>query len=82
MNLFATFASGLLNHIMLSGQINKPATLAFGLTSTPPTLNSITEVTNAGAYARQSLAPNGFPTPNNWSFPNILSGIVYNRRTK
>lgn len=79
MNIYHTYASGILNHIFLSGTIGKPATIAFGLTSTPPTQNSITEVTNAGAYARQALDPNSFPSTNNWDFPNILSGIVYNR---
>lgn len=79
MNLYATFASGILNHLVLSGQLNKPSTMAFGLTSVPPTQNSIVEVTNAGAYARQAYAPNAFPSTNNWDFNNILSGIAYNR---
>ncbi len=58
MNMFATFASGVLNQYVLSGTLNKPAVLAFGLTTIIPTLNQVTEVANVGGYARQVYGPN------------------------
>lgn len=81
MNIYNTYASGILNHIFGTGILSKPATLAFGLTSIPPTNSQVTEVANAGGYARQALTFNSvaFSATNaNWSFPTLLSGTVYN----
>jgi hypothetical protein len=84
MNLYYSYASSLLSLVCGTGVEGKPATLAFGLTSVAPTNNSITEVSNVGAYARQALAPNSAGVPfsgvnSNWNFPTpIISGICYN----
>jgi hypothetical protein len=80
MNIYNTFGSGLIDLVFGSGYHTKPATLAFGLTTTPPTNNSISEVANAAGYARQVLAPNtgAFGPGQNWNFPVVLSGIAYN----
>ncbi len=81
MNLYNTYASGFVDLVFGSGLHTKPATLAFGLTTVPPTNTSITEVANANSYARQVLAPNSTSfqaLTANWSFPILLSGISYN----
>lgn len=73
MNMYSTFASGVLNQYVLSGTLNKPATMAFGLTTVAPTLNSITEVANAAGYARQSYGPNTVATTY-WDYNIPLTG--------
>ncbi len=81
MNLYNSSASGLVNHFLGSGVFSKPTGIAFGLTTVPPTNNSITEVANAAAYARQNYGQNTttFVAVNAlWSFPLELSGIAYN----
>lgn len=81
MNIYYPYASGLLDLVFGSGFHTKPATLAFGLTTIPPTNTQITEVANANGYARQVLAPNTVPFSGvnaNWSYPVLLSGIAYN----
>ncbi len=73
MNMFATFASGVLNQYVLSGTLNKPATMAFGLTTVVPTLNQVTEVANVAGYARQSYGPNTVGTTF-WDYNIPLTG--------
>lgn len=75
-NMAAYLSSGIMMAIFKSPGSITPATLAFALTSTPPTVNSYTEITNANAYARQSL-PSG-STGQNWSFAYPNSGMVFN----
>lgn len=81
MNLFNSTASGLITHFLGSGVFVKPSGIAFGLTTTPPTNSSITEVANANAYARQNYGQNTGPfnaVNALWSFPLEGSGIAYN----
>ena len=80
MNLYNTTASGLIQHFFGSGIYSKPATIAIGLTSVPPTNNSITEISNANGYARVNIGQNSTAFGSNaiWNFPTELSGIVYN----
>ena len=77
MNMCATFVSGILNQYVLSGTLNKPATMAFGLTTVPPNANSITEVPNTAGYARQSYGPNTV-SQTFWDYNIVLTG-AYNR---
>ena len=73
MNMYSTFASGVLNQYVLSGTLNKPAGLYFGLTTVVPTLNSVTEVPNQAGYARQQYGPNTNSTTY-WDYNIPLTG--------
>jgi hypothetical protein len=74
-NMSAYLASGIMmNFFKGSPAFVFPSTLAFALTSTPPTNTTYVEVPNVGGYARQVLNSG----TGNWSFPYPNSGIVYN----
>jgi hypothetical protein len=80
MNLFLPTASSLVNHFVGNGTYSKPSGIAFGLTSIPPTNQSISEIANAAGYTRVNYGQNAgaFGVGGLWSFPNLASGIAYN----
>ena len=65
----------LLNHIFRTDTFAKPSAIALALTSNIPTDSSLSELSNAGAYARKTLTQ----ADANWSYQQIGgSGVVYN----
>lgn len=70
--------SSLLDHLFRTSSYSKPGALAIALTSNTPsdsiTGASMSEVPNAGGYARQTLSP----SDTNWSKDSTTTGLTYN----